>query len=726
MHFLDYKRDADQPAGTVPVETEREFLRLALSTAPLLVRGKSLCAWADTFWRERDIPFTTCASFEEEVSACCDALTQASAHQIVQNHNEALRRLARPLKPLAILDAVFPADIWHQPPSLHHAARWVVWLYTANPAEYFLPLLRGQAASWRQTCQDSLKPLYGADSPQASSALLRSWLRIATPYLNVAGKAFPLDVPIALSNEALQQWRGVVINTKGSFFEDLCNEPMPAQLMALCADLCFDYFVHNPALLAERLLRKLRAHLPDEKTETLRRILRPQTPGAFPDDIPQLLTWFVDSYLPYREWSILAQSQSDIARTQDLGKAFALFFLGRYPQLVMSQEPLISFQKASDLRGRNTNDVTIYIILDGLNVPDSIILLKHILSHTRRLTVLQNELCFAPLPTITEVCKQALKRGYTPRIAAADTKQEPANVTVLAEKKDPDAALGSAQPGDLFIWSIMEPDETYHSKGYDRDTLKRVVASRLESVAERVINAALAVPDDKRVRLIITTDHGRLLNTSARTLATPAGMRSHQRAALGKASVQFPPNGIFVEESTSIAFLNSDRFHLTQDSAVVLTEDSFFMEDGRGGTELFPHGGAFPEEVIIPWIELGKDAELPSVVCTIEGEAQEGTKGALRIAIQNRSNMAIKALSLSAALGPTHQAQVPINQPVAPWTNLDITWPVEAWPSTADLGNASAHLRLQKPDGDAFVIIPTLALKAHGFQSRTAILDDLL
>jgi hypothetical protein len=272
----------------------------------------------------------------------------------------------------------------------------------------------------------------------------------------------------------------------------------------------------------------------------------------------------------------------------------------------------------------------------------------------------------------------------------------------------------------------MEPDETYHSKGYDRQTLKKVVADRLESVADRLVNAVLAIPDDKKARLIVTTDHGRLLNASERTVQAPSGMRPHQRAALGTSTVHFPPTGLLLQDNGAIAILNSDRFHIPEDAAVMLGEGSFFTEDGKSGTELFPHGGASPEEVIIPWIEFAKDAEPPKVACTITGEGQEATQGAVHIVIQNPSNMTLRALALTLTLSPTRQLQLPLDRAVNPWSTLTLDTPLTPWPSEAESNRASARLHLQKPNGDQFVMKPTISLKVHGFQSRTDILDDLL
>jgi hypothetical protein len=79
---------------------------------------------------------------------------------------------------------------------------------------------------------------------------------------------------------------------------------------------------------------------------------------------------------------------------------------------------------------------------------------------------------------------------------------------------------------------------------------------------------------------------------------------SHQRAAWGG-----PSNAndlrtdfeLFADEKA--ARVHPERFGLLQPAIVAIGEDSFVNSDGSKGAEWFPHGGVWPEEVIIPWLE---------------------------------------------------------------------------------------------------------------------------
>lgn len=56
-------------------------------------------------------------------------------------------------------------------------------------------------------------------------------------------------------------------------------------------------------------------------------------------------------------------------------------------------------------------------------------------------------------------------------------------------------------------------------------------------------------------------------------------------------------------------------------SAVSLTEDAFETNDGRGGQERYPHGGLYPEEIIVPWLALAGDYEAPQATVRCTGKA---------------------------------------------------------------------------------------------------------
>ena len=143
----------------------------------------------------------------------------------------------------------------------------------------------------------------------------------------------------------------------------------------------------------------------------------------------------------------------------------------------------------------------------------------------------------------------------------------------------------------LYIWRVQEPDRTYH-KHNGSGTLLRDVEAQLDAAANKIVDLVDQVPDELSLQIIVATDHGRLLGKSTRRIAVPPGMISHGRAAWGDAGRSFDASGYIIEDE--IVYLHGVRFGLTQDVAVALNQDTFRTNDGKGGTEVYPHGGLFP------------------------------------------------------------------------------------------------------------------------------------
>lgn len=117
---------------------------------------------------------------------------------------------------------------------------------------------------------------------------------------------------------------------------------------------------------------------------------------------------------------------------------------------------------------------------------------------------------------------------------------------------------------------------------------------------KKISDIVNAVPAEIPLKIVITTDHGRLLARSTRRKSIPAGMIGHGRAAWGVSGRQFEQTGYFIEDN--VVYLHGERFGLPNDAALCLNDDSFYTNDGKTGVEFYPHGGVYPEEVIIPWL----------------------------------------------------------------------------------------------------------------------------
>ncbi len=74
--LLDCEGDLAVPAGYQVIKSEVDFLRHALADTPLLVRGRRLCAWAESFYALRGRPYRYQESLRTALQRVFPELTQ--------------------------------------------------------------------------------------------------------------------------------------------------------------------------------------------------------------------------------------------------------------------------------------------------------------------------------------------------------------------------------------------------------------------------------------------------------------------------------------------------------------------------------------------------------------------------------------------------------------------------------------------------------------------------
>src|SRR5690606_12672889 len=98
------------------------------------------------------------------------------------------------------------------------------------------------------------------------------------------------------------------------------------------------------------------------------------------------------------------------------------------------------------------------------------------------------------------------------------------------------------------------------------------------------------LPAQMPVKVIVTSDHGRLLNPkSPRRLPIPDGMEAHGRVAWGRLYQEFDEGGFAMDENSGRMAVNGERFEMAYDMLIAWGEESF--HNTKGGYEPYPHGG---------------------------------------------------------------------------------------------------------------------------------------
>lgn len=697
---------------------EAEITRLISQTDQLKAEGERLCQWAEAFCNGRQIPHRELLSPTQSLRELVPGLSEAEAQAIRATLPDHLAARLHHLNLTGLLQALFPNALWEERPSIPHAADWLLWLYEKAPDSVFAPLLVENGRCWQREVDDATYSLYAAANADSARQLLDRWLGLIYDPAFIELGVFPRPLPDRLRAHATSVLKDQIIVTQGTLISDLETQPVPLDLRRLTAQETVNYLIHNRRDLTPTLRDQLIPYLTQDEQNRVLELMPPAMPESPPEQPEAVLDWFRHQYLPARQWQSAHGSDAENEEISAAAEQFARWYLHEYPRALNGGrlQQHLSFNRAA-ANQRQKSHITLCLVLDGLHVLDAKRLLDYLRNQTRRLTV-REDLAFAPLPTITEVCKPALFGGVLPELAH----EVPPLGVIVPEKESPAEKLGGASSGELYLWRIMEPDSTYHRQS-SSETLRHDIDGRLLSIARKINEIVNRVPAELPLRLIITTDHGRLLAKATRVLNVPAGMQSQGRAALGVSGRQFDERGFLIEED--VVYLHAARFGLSTDAAVALRGDTFRTNDGKTGSEWYPHGGLYPEEVIIPWIELVRDATLPAITATLNGSGQAGLTGEFVLRLRNPGDIPVTAVALSLLIHG-QPINVPINQAAAPYSEQTFRLNWSPWPKQAEASQTTVTLNLQLPNGLPFTIpITNAEIESIEMYRRDNILGDL-
>jgi len=470
-----------------------------------------------------------------------------------------------------------------------------------------------------------------------------------------------------------------------------------------------NYFLQNSGELSPQHIVQLAKYLNYKEINELRNRLAPNTPGDLPDTPELIIQWFLSEYLPYREWQESFSVQAAREVVLQHAKKFAIWYLDNYPK-ALTGGPLakwISFNRTAHL-DRNPNVLTLIIVLDGLHLTDARALIQNIRLHASRLSIVSEDVVFSAIPTITEFAKEALFRGVPPE----KTGSVEAVGLVLPEDKSPAQRLINPDTIKVYLWRVLEPDRTYHHKNKSENLLQDV-AGRLEAESLKIKEIVETI-----------TDHGRLLGSSTRTLPVPVDMQSHGRTAWGKSGLQFPAEGWI--EQDNVAYLYGERYGLLSDTAIPLGEEAFLGNDDRTGNEAYPHGGLFPEEVIVPWIIFARDVVRPKVEITISGEGKARGSGTLHFKVLNIGDIELTLDEVILYFRNGTEKKIILEKILTARHETTIQYPIDPWPSPTEIQGIRGISKVRQPNGLSFDYSAVIEIHSKDIYDRGEnILEDL-
>lgn len=700
--LLDRDGDALRVKGYICVETEVDFLDKVLSDQALLIIGSRLCDWAEKFYKGRVIDFCDAPSPIRNILELFPSLNKKQAEFIYQKLGRSFFTSGNTLSHQTILGTTYPIGLWFDRPTKKHAAEWLLWLDKEEPDAAFSSMLREVANAWMHDCPE-MRVAYDAANVEEARNILIQWLGIQNTLLSDKIGEFPCDIPEKWKDLASSTWRKEMIKTKGQHLGKIVNAHMPRILRHLAALEALSYFERNPHNFSREYHDQISRFVFGKDRERLRVIAPAAEPSNVPDTPEAVLQWFFAEYAPYREWQSTAQVEQAYPRVLDLGRQFAKWYLDYYP-VALNSKKHISFFKSQSIQS-DSNHVTLLIVLDGLHLFDAQTIIQTLLNSkgAHSLGMLENGLCFAPIPTVTDFAKGALVRGAQPSLI----KQLAVLGEDVSERETPLERLQSARKGELFIWRIQEPDHTYHLRN-KYETLKTDIQGQLNTIAQKIIDIVENVASSIPLQVILTTDHGRFLGSSTRSVHTPNGMEAHGRAAWGKTDIRFDAKGYIVDDENMLVYLSKDRFGLSDDAAVILSDTAFKTNDGKQNSELYTHGGLFPEEVIIPWIVFVRDVPRPDIEIAINGEGRSNQPGLLTVLVINSSRINLTVVGIEFNFGIDKVSKQCLTHYVESYRSEKIEINITSWPSSEQVLNGRARLVVRLPDGDEVEFFPSL------------------
>lgn len=528
-------------------------------------------------------------------------------------------------------------------------------------------------------------------------------------------------MPTLLKIRAREAWKKETILSEGEFYFQLDENSLPFSLIQEAANEAALYLVSHPIKLTTDRARALSPYVTDELKIRLREKVHPTIPTEISGD-QGVISWFINEYLPYREWQATTEDSSAFEQVVRSAKEFMTWYLDLYPKMLLghSLQTDLSFQKMYALAGENRAMVTLVVLLDGLGISDSKKLVALIHEQISNIQIKKEAVAFSPLPTVTQFCKDALLKGVEPRFAPSGKNMG----QIISGGKSPASVLQTAQNGEIYIWSILEPDETYH-KFSDPSILKRNVESVLEGIVKKIKDVVDKIPGELSLELIITTDHGRLMSKSERKLPIPPGFESHGRAAWGKSGKNFPSSGYLIEGD--LVYLHASSFGLSEDAVLPMTMDTFLTVDAKHGNEAYSHGGLYPEEVLIPWIEFGWDVVHPPLEAHISGSGYAENRGNLVVQIMNLGEDEIQVETLEIFIPGEKSHIISLNWQMPALDQCKYDLPVDWWPTIKQSKQISAKLRVKGNQGPGFVYPVDVQLEVKELYSTEGadILGDL-
>jgi hypothetical protein len=719
--WLDEEAECPTPPGRLLIDNEVEFLRQVTLDEPLFVRGESLCRWARGVAFARRWSVRSVQPFTKTLLDSHPDFDQRTARVLAEQLGDYIWQLPVPFDAADVLAALHGEIVRQGAVGAAHAARWLVWWVDQQLEGPSRDLAAAAGKQWATEVNDSfLYRCYAVRNVAEAETQLDQWLGLLliAPPISWPG----VELPDKAQDYLLRRFRRRLVQS-GLSLEVPSEEWLWQPLQDPVAHLIADYLVQHPDRLTDQWLTWLGRYITQAQMDELWSLQRPDDPGDLPVEALEIVAWYKQRYLPWRIWASTSRDGAALQRSKEIGSAFATWYLEALPKMLAgaSDQERLAWVRALRLKD-DPELLTLLVVADGLAPQDMDTLLRHMRNRVPLLRVMTVDWAFAQIPTVTTFTKKTLvTQELTGRLVDEHDGASSYRVTPVIE------LLRKASPGDVVAWVLVEPDRAYH-RTHDQSELSGVVDERLYGIAGHLNTIVEAVPPETKLQVVVTADHGRLLGDAGRTIPVPDGLQPHGRAAWGKKMSDEALTDAFRVEG-NVVWLHARTYGLPADEsyAVIMDDQAFVTADGKRGVERFPHGGLYPEEVLVPWVVLRRDVQVEQISVTITGEGIVNQLGNVSVTVANPNAFAVEIayLSLTAKGTQGHPTMIPLDESVGAMSTRHLVRPLAPWPNVTGDDQVRAILIYRLPDGGTREIECAASLMSKALYRENDILSDL-
>lgn len=317
------------------------------------------------------------------------------------------------------------------------------------------------------------------------------------------------------------------------------------------------------------------------------------------------IQWTVDEYLPYRAWQVHAGHYD--ADLEEMVKRFSEWYVSEYISIHKNQKDSLILS-LNELANNWDEALVIILVVDCLPIP-----FMNLIDHAMRekgFSRHERSFRFSALPTVTEHNKPQLlsgqwsvnKKAYDIILKERAEKDwhgrrvlYVSNLKALSEVEVPSTpatVVLNFIDGDELLHEDAEAQNTTHEEELGR------IYTRMAEAVRKIADAWTGSPDDFHVHVV--TDHGacRILEEEKKSFDSKVINKLFPEEKYRFATISEDKADEIPQNLWELGFRFKPPFGATDDIYFIPKGHNTVRLGGRNGS--YTHGGATPEEVIVP------------------------------------------------------------------------------------------------------------------------------